>query len=117
MNDQPPTDPVGSPATDRIDPIPAGADFWMLRLYVAGPTPKCLAALARLKALCEVHLAGRYSIEVIDLLENPRLARDEEIVAIPTLVRRLPPPIRKIIGDLSNQERTLVELKARSPVS
>ena len=79
-------------------------------MYVAGQTPKSLAAFDNLKKLCQERLEGRYSIEVVDLLENPRLARDDEIVAIPTLVRKLPPPIRKIIGDLSNTERVLVGL-------
>ncbi len=84
-----------------------------LRLYVAGQTPKSLKAFANLKAICEERLEGRYRIEVIDLLENPRLARGDQIVAIPTLVRRLPPPIKKIIGDLSDTERVLVGLDIR----
>ena len=84
---------------------------WQLRLYVAGQTPKSLAAFANLTRLCEEHLAGKFEIEVIDLIENPRLAKDDQIVAIPTLVRKLPPPIRKIIGDLSDTERTLVGLQ------
>jgi circadian clock protein KaiB len=83
---------------------------WRLRLYVAGQTPKSITALANLKRLCEGHLAGRYRIEVVDLLKWPHLARRDEIVAIPTLVRQLPPPIRKIIGDLSNVERVLIGL-------
>ena len=83
---------------------------WRLRLYVAGQTPKSITALANLKRLCEGHLAGRYRIEVVDLLKRPHLARRDEIVAIPTLVRQLPPPIRKIIGDLSNVERVLIGL-------
>jgi circadian clock protein KaiB len=87
---------------------------WQLRLYVAGQTPKSLTAFANLKRLCEEHLAGKFEIEVIDLVENPRLAKDDQIVAIPTLVRKLPPPIRKIIGDLSDTERTLVGLQLRS---
>jgi circadian clock protein KaiB len=88
----------------------AGADpeFWNLRLYVAGQSPKCVAAVRNLNKFCEDHLAGRYRIEVIDLLENPRLARDDQILAIPTLVRKLPEPLKKIIGDLSNTERMLV---------
>jgi circadian clock protein KaiB len=84
-----------------------------LRLYVAGQTAKSLAAFSNLKRICEEHLAGRYSIEVIDLLENPQLAAGDQILAIPTLVRRLPSPIRKIIGDLSNTERVLVGLDIR----
>jgi circadian clock protein KaiB len=81
-----------------------------LRLYVAGQTPKSLTALANLKRLCEQELAGRYEIEVVDLLEQPHLARRDEILAVPTLVRRLPPPIRKVIGDLSSHERVLIGL-------
>ena len=83
---------------------------WRLRLYVAGQTPKSITALANLRRLCEGHLAGRYTIEVVDLLDKPQLARRDDIVVIPTLVRQLPPPIRKIIGDLSNVERVLVGL-------
>jgi len=83
---------------------------WILRLYVAGQTPKSLAAFANLKRICEEHLAGRYEIEVIDLLEHPQLARGDQIFAVPTLVRKLPPPLRKIIGDLSNTEKVLVGL-------
>jgi circadian clock protein KaiB len=86
-------------------------EVWDLRLYVAGQTPKSLAALARLKAICEEHLAGRYTIEVIDLLEQPQLAREDQILALPTLVRKLPTPIQKIIGDLSNTERVLISLR------
>jgi circadian clock protein KaiB len=83
---------------------------WQLRLYVAGQTPKSLAAFANLKRICEEHLAGQYTIEVIDLLVNPQLAKGDQILAIPTLVRKLPEPIMKIIGDLSNTERVLVGL-------
>jgi circadian clock protein KaiB len=83
---------------------------WRLRLYVAGQTPKSIAALANLKRLCEGHLAGRYRIEVVDLLSQPHMARRDDIVVVPTLVRQLPPPLRKIIGDLSNVERVLVGL-------
>ena len=86
---------------------------WKLRLYVAGQTPKSLAAFANLKALCEEHLAGKYHIEVVDLLEDPTLAQGDQILAIPTLVRKLPHPLRKIIGDLSNTERVLVGLDLR----
>jgi circadian clock protein KaiB len=86
-----------------------------LRLYVAGQTPKSLAAFANLKQLCEVHLAGKYSIEVIDLMKKPQLARDDQIIAIPTLVRRLPQPIRKIIGDLCDTHRTLIGLDLDQP--
>ncbi len=90
-----------------------GMDFWQLRLYVAGQTPKSLTAFANLKRICEEHLAGRYRIEIIDLLENPTLAKGDQILAIPTLVRKLPEPVRKIIGDLSNTERVLIGLDLR----
>jgi circadian clock protein KaiB len=90
-----------------------GADVWNLRLYIAGRTPRAAAALANLTKLCEEQIAGRYRLEVIDLLEHPQLAQGDQIVATPTLVRRLPPPIRKIIGDLSNRERVLVGLDMR----
>ena len=95
---------------------PADSEFWDLRLYVAGQTPKSVAALANLKKFCEENLAGKYRIEVVDLMQNPQLARSDQILAIPTLVRRLPAPIRKIIGDLSNRERVLVgfDLRPRS---
>ena len=86
---------------------------WQLRLYTAGQTPKSLAAIKNLKKVCEEHFAGRYEIEIVDLLKNPRLAKDDQIVAIPTLVRKLPEPVRKIIGDLSDTERTLVGLQLR----
>lgn len=86
---------------------------WSLRLYVAGQNPRSLRALENLKVICETHLAGRYDIEVIDLLDNPTLARGDQIVAVPTLVRKLPEPVRKIIGDLSNTERVLVGLDLR----
>ena len=86
---------------------------WELRLYVAGQTPNSIKALANLERICEEHLKGRYQVEVIDLLENPQLAKGDQILAIPTLVRRLPPPVRKIIGDLSNTERVLVGLDLR----
>lgn len=86
---------------------------WELRLYVAGQTPKSLKAFANLKKICEEHLAGEYHIEVIDLLKQPQLASGDQILAIPTLVRKLPEPIRKIIGDLSNTERVLVGLNLR----
>jgi circadian clock protein KaiB len=86
---------------------------YQLRLYVAGQTPKSLAAFANLKKICEEHLAGQYEIEVIDLLKHPQLASGDQILAIPTLVRKLPEPIKKIIGDLSNTERVLVGLDIR----
>lgn len=90
--------------------------LWSLRLYVAGQTPKSLTAFANLKKICEDHLAGQYSIEVTDLLKNPQLAKGDQIIAIPTLVRKLPEPIKKIIGDLANTERVLVGLDIR-PIS
>ena len=92
----------------------AGARTWELRLYVAGQTPKSLAAFANLTRICQEHLSDRYTIEVIDLLQNPELARRDQVVAIPTLIRGLPEPMRKIIGDLSNTERVLVGLELRS---
>ena len=91
----------------------ADPDFFELRLYVAGQTSRSLAALANLKRICEEHLDGRYSIEVIDLLEHPQLARGDQILAVPTLVRKLPEPIRKLVGDLSNTESALVGLDLR----
>jgi circadian clock protein KaiB len=91
-------------------PVQLEPETWRLRLYTAGQTPKSLTAIRNLRQVCEEHLSGRYELEVIDLLQNPRLAKDHQIVAIPTLVRDLPNPIRKIIGDLSDTERTLVGL-------
>jgi len=88
--------------------------FWQLRLYVAGQTPKSLEAFSNLKTICETHLNGRYRIEVIDLLENPHLSKGDQILAIPTLVRKLPQPVRKIIGDLSDVNRVLVGLDLRA---
>lgn len=85
-------------------------DKWMLRLYVAGQTPKALTAFANLKKICDEQLKGEYSIEVIDLLINPQLGNEDQILALPTLVRKLPVPVRKIIGDLSDTERVLVGL-------
>ncbi|MGJ4905316.1 circadian clock KaiB family protein [Bradyrhizobium sp. HKCCYLRH2060] len=89
---------------------PMEQDGYNLRLYVAGQTPKSLAALANLKKLCETHLPGRYTIEVIDLMKDPALAQRDQIVAIPTLIRQLPEPLKRIIGDLSNAEKVLVGL-------
>lgn len=88
-------------------------ESWELRLYVAGQTPKSITAFANLKKICEEHLKGCYSIEVVDLLQNPQLAQGDQILAVPTLVRKLPEPIRKIIGDLSNTDRVLVGLDIR----
>lgn len=95
-------------STDMTD------DVWELRLYVAGQTPKSLTAFANLQRFCDEYLAGKYRLEVIDLLEHPHLAQRDQIVAIPTLVRKLPEPMRKIIGDLSNKERVLIGLELRS---
>lgn len=94
----------------RMDPQSTIADQWLLRLYVAGQTPKSVKALANLQKICETNLEGKYSIEVIDLIQDPQVGRADQIFAIPTLVRKLPPPIIKIIGDLSNQERVMVGL-------
>src|SRR5215470_10321527 len=88
-------------------------DVQILRLYIAGQTPKSIKAFANLKKLCEEHLPGRYRIEVIDLIQNPQLAAGDQILAVPTLVRRLPEPVRRIIGDLSNTDRVLVGLDVR----
>lgn len=104
----------GSPPPGAYGELPGdGGDTstWQLRLYVAGESPKSLEAYFNLKKLCEEHLAGRYEIEVIDLVEQPALARSHDIIAIPTLVRQLPHPLRKIIGDLSNTEGVLVGLQ------
>lgn len=95
-------------ATGTADP-----ELWELRLYVAGKTAKSVAAFENLTRLCEEHLPGKYKIEVVDLLVHPQLAKGDQILAIPTLVRKLPQPIRKVIGDLSNVERTLVGLQLR----
>jgi circadian clock protein KaiB len=90
------------------------SDKWILRLYIAGQTPKCRTAFINLKKICEDQLEGRYEIEVIDLLVNPKLSREHQILAIPTLVRKLPVPVRKIIGDLSSTERVLIGLDLKS---
>jgi len=105
-------------SSERNDGQKSGGDFdpsdqWELRLYTAGQTPKSVTAFNNLKRICEEHMPGRYHIEIIDLMQNPRLAKEDQIVAIPTLVRRLPEPLRKIIGDLSDEERTLVGLQLR----
>ncbi len=107
----------GSRSSTRRSPrarrsTPARAE-WELRLYIAGQTAKSMAAFSNLETICEQHLKGRYRIEVIDLLKNPQLARGDQILAIPTLVRKLPEPVKKIIGDLSNEERVLIGLDLR----
>jgi circadian clock protein KaiB len=104
---------VSKPSTYSSAVAPEAPVEWDLRLYIAGRTPKCVAAFTNLKKLCEEHLAGQYRLEVIDLLENTQLAKGDQILAIPTLVRKLPEPIKKIIGDLSNTERVLVGLDLR----
>jgi circadian clock protein KaiB len=91
-------------------PVKKANDAWILRLYVAGQTPKSITAFKNLKAICEEQLKGKYQIEVIDLIKNPQLCREDQILAVPTLVRKLPVPVRKIIGDLSNTDRVLVGL-------
>ena len=98
---------------ELADTASADPDVWELRLYVAGKTAKSVAAFDNLKRLCDEHLPGKYRIEVVDLLVHPQLAKGDQIIAIPTLVRKLPQPIRKVIGDLSNVERTLVGLQLR----
>lgn len=90
-------------------------EIWQLRLYVAGASPKSLKAFANLRRLCEEHLAGRYEIEIVDLVKRPLLARSDDIIAIPTLVRSLPAPMRKIVGDLSNTARVLLSLQVGGP--
>jgi circadian clock protein KaiB len=102
-------------AAIQESPLPGG--LYNLRLYVAGQTPKSITALANLKMICEEHLAGRYQIEVIDILEHPQLAAGDQILAVPTLVRRLPEPLKRIIGNLSNMERVLVGLDLRRAIS
>ena len=103
--------PSKSPKAKPAPPAPP--ESWDLRLYVAGATPRSAAAFRNVEGFCKEHLAGRYHIEVIDLMKNPQLAKGDQIIAVPTLVRRLPEPIRKIIGDLSNTERVLVGLDLR----
>ena len=103
------------PSSKRRTAAGNGGQFWRLRLYIAGQTPNSLAAFANLKKLCEDQLRGKYRIEVVDLLEKPQLARGDQIIAIPTLVRRLPPPVKKIIGNLARTESVIVglDLQAR----
>ena len=103
--------------TSTLDNRPVAASVvpeWQLKLYVAGQTAKSMAALDNLKRVCETHLAGRYELEVVDLLVNPRLAAGDQILAVPTLVRKVPEPIRKIIGDLSDADQVLVGLQLRA---
>ena len=95
---------------DKRKPVKTADDKWVLRLYVAGQSPKALTAFTNLKKICDEQLEGKYSIEVIDLLINPKLGNEDQILALPTLVRKLPVPVRKIIGDLSDTERVLIGL-------
>ena len=107
-----PSDDVGAANGDGDDANGEGPpNWWYLRLYVAGQSAKSMRAFANLKDMCETHLAGHYEIEIIDLIENPALAGGDDILALPTLVRRLPPPLRKVIGDLSDPARVLVGLR------
>jgi circadian clock protein KaiB len=106
-----PAKPPGTPSASDGQPEPEGR--WELRLYVAGRTPKSVAAFVNLKRICEEHMKGQYHVEVIDLLENPQLAKGDQILAVPTLVRKIPEPLKRIIGDLSNEERVLVGLDLR----
>ena len=103
-----------SPGKGKKTKTDSTKEIWNLRLYVAGQTPKSITAFANLKKICEEHLAGKYRIEVIDLVKNPQLAKGDQIIAIPTLVRKLPEPLKKIIGDLANTDRVLVGLDIRS---
>ena len=112
---------MSSPSTRKVASSPKRGSTkakreseYLLRLYVAGQTPRSLQAFDNLKRICEEHLAGRYRIEIIDLLENPGLARGDQILALPAVVRQLPPPVKKIIGDFSNAERVLVGLDLRA---
>ena len=101
-------------STSTVRPKKARTERWHLRLYVAGHTPRSVTALANLRNVCEEHLAGRYTLEVVDIIKSPQLAAGDQIFAVPTLVRRLPPPLKKIIGDLSDSERVLVGLDVRA---
>ena len=107
MRNAPGSSVLNEPETIIVN---ADAKKWNLRLYVAGQTPKSIVALANLKRICDQHMNGQYKIEIIDLMENPQLAQKDQIVAIPTLVRELPAPLKRIIGDLSNTDRVLVGL-------
>ena len=105
-----PTKEISGTKMKKEKPGKTAKDMWILRLYVAGQTPKAITAFNNLKKICEEQLEGKYSIEVIDLLKNPHLANEYQIVALPTLIRKLPVPVRKIIGDLSNTEKVLLGL-------
>jgi circadian clock protein KaiB len=99
--------PVEKKKSAKLAPV---EEVWILKLYVAGQTPKSIAAFANLKNICEEYLAGKYQIEIVDLVKNPMLAKGDQILAIPTVVRQLPPPVKKLIGDLANTQRVLVGL-------
>jgi circadian clock protein KaiB len=107
------TAPPKTSRNRKAKPPVSEKETWILRLYVAGQTPNSLAAFDNLKKICEEHLKGCYRIEVIDLVKNPQLAKDHQIIAVPTLIRKLPTPVKKIIGNLSNTERVLVGLDLR----
>jgi len=106
--------PDGATPDRSEDAAPVAGEHYNLRLYVAGQTPKSIAAIANLRRICEEHLAGRYTVEVIDLLVQPQLAAGDQILALPTLVRRLPAPLKRVIGSLANTERVLVGLDIRT---
>ena len=106
---------MSEPRTANDETSADSGDQWDLCLYVTDRSPKCLRAIDNLRRACDEHLAGRYHIEVVDLLENPRLAADDQILAVPTVVRRFPSPIRKLVGDLSDKDRLLVGLQLRPP--
>ena len=108
--------PARKKSVSKKTKVEPKVEKWELRLYVAGQTPNCVKAFSNLKKICEDHLKGKYKIEVIDLLENPQLARGDQITAIPTLIRRLPPPIKKIVGNLSKTERVLVGLDLKQRI-
>lgn len=113
MSANPNPEPLSLQEISDQSSTPPDEGVWDLRLYVAGQTPRSLTAFANLRKLCDEHLPGRYKIEVVDLVKHPQLAAGDQIVAIPTLVRKLPQPLRKIVGDLRNSERTLVGLQIR----
>lgn len=113
MNNEPGTIQALNEGGSSILPTEEAAEIWELRLYIAGQTAKSVAALANLKRFCEENLHGQYSLEVIDLMQQPQLARDHQILAIPTLVRKLPAPIKKVIGDLSQTEKIIVGMDIR----
>jgi circadian clock protein KaiB len=101
------------PPPPKARPVKAESDLYVLRLYIAGQTPNSVTAIANMKRICEKELKGRYVLDVIDLYQQPQLAQGEQIIAVPTLIKKLPPPLRRIIGDMSNTERVLVGLDLR----